>query len=75
MAGLKIESRPQKNILRKNFQELENGEFRAELLSEVVSKDEVDPDVMVPISDAKGSVSVKKGTFLCQLVQNSSGEG
>ena len=35
---------------------LENGEFRAELLSEVMSKDEVDPDVMVPV------FSVKKGT-------------
>jgi hypothetical protein len=73
----RIEDRvtPSKEYLEKKLQELENGEFRAELLSEVVSKDEVDPDVMVPISDAKGSVSVKKGTFLCQLVQNSSGEG
>ena len=60
----RIEDRvtPSKEYLEKKLQELENGEFRAELLSEVVSKDEVDPDVMVPIFDAKGSLSVKKGT-------------
>ena len=44
------------------LQELENGEFRAETLSEVVSKDEIDPDVLVPVFDSKGSLSVKKGS-------------
>ncbi|CAL1134668.1 unnamed protein product [Cladocopium goreaui] len=53
---------PSKEYLEKKLQELENGEFRAELLSEVVSKDEVDPDIMVPVFDSKGSLSVKKGT-------------
>ena len=46
----------------KKLQELENGEFRAGTLAEVVSKDEVDPDVLVPIFDAKGTLSVKKGS-------------
>jgi hypothetical protein len=36
-------------------------------LSEVVSKDEVDPDVLVPIFDAKGSLSVKKGSSTVAL--------
>ena len=53
---------PAKEYLEKKLQELENGEFRAETLAEVVSKDEVDPDVLVPIFDAKGTLSVKKGS-------------
>jgi hypothetical protein len=32
-----------------------------------VSKDEVDPDVLVPIFDAKGSLSVKKGSSTVAL--------
>ena len=53
---------PSKEYLEKKLQELENGEFRAETLSEVVSKDEIDPDVLVPVFDSKGSLSVKKGS-------------
>ena len=53
---------PAKEYLEKKLQELENGEFRAETLAEVVSKDEIDPDVLVPIFDSKGSLSVKKGS-------------
>ena len=41
--------RPSKEYLEKKLQELENGEIRAELLFEIVSKDEVDPDIMVPV--------------------------
>ena len=44
---------PSKEYLEKKLQELENGEFRAETLSEVVSKDEIDPDVLVPVLTAK----------------------
>ena len=58
---------PSKEYLEKKLQELKNGEFRAELLSEVVSKDEVDPDIMVPVFDSKGSLSVKKGTTTVAL--------
>eukprot|EP00435_Cladocopium_sp_Y103_P044554 s1729_g12.t1 len=53
---------PAKEYLEKKLQELENGEFRAEPLSEVVSKDEIDPDVLTPIFDSKGSLTVKKGS-------------
>ena len=53
---------PSKEYLEKKLQELENGEFRAETLAEVVSKDEIDPDVLVPVFDSKGSLSVKKGS-------------
>ena len=53
---------PAKEYLEKKLQELENGEFRAETLSEVVAKDEVDPDVLTPMFDSKGTLSVKKGS-------------
>jgi hypothetical protein len=58
---------PSKEYLEKKLQELENGEFRAETMAEVVSKDEVDPDVMVPIFDSKGSLTVKKGATTIPL--------
>jgi len=63
-SGGHVEDRvmPSKKYLEKKLQELENGEFRAESLSEVVSKDEIDPDVLVPVFDSKGSLSVKKGS-------------
>ena len=52
---------PSKEYSEKKLQELENGEFRAEPSAEMVSKDEIAPDVLVIIFDSKGSLSVKKG--------------
>ena len=65
----KIEDKvtPSKEYLEKKLEELENGEFRAETMAEVVSKDEVDPDVMIPIFDSKGSLSVKRGSTTIPL--------
>ena len=53
---------PAKEYIEKKLAELEAGEFRAETLGEVLSRDEVDPDVLVPRWDAKGHLSVKKGS-------------
>ena len=53
---------PAKEYLEKKLQELENREFRAETLSEVVSEDEIDPDVLTPMFDSRGNLSVKKGS-------------
>ena len=58
---------PSKEYLEKKLQELENGEFRAETMAEVVSKDEVDPDVMIPVFDSKGNLSVKRGSTTISL--------
>eukprot|EP00435_Cladocopium_sp_Y103_P001483 s5030_g1.t1 len=58
---------PSKEYLEKKLQELENGEFRAETLAEVVSKDEIDPDVLMPVFDSKGSLTVKKGSTTVPL--------
>ena len=41
--------------------ELESGEFRAEPLTEIISRDEVDPDTLLPHWDAKETLSLKKG--------------
>ena len=53
---------PAKEYIEKKLAELEAGEFRAETLGEILSRDEVDPDVLVPRWDAKGHLSVKKGS-------------
>ena len=53
---------PSKEYVEKKLSELEGGEFRAEALSEIVSRDEVDPDVLLSIWDSKGHISVKKGS-------------
>ena len=58
---------PSKEYLEKKLQELEQGEFRAEPLTEVVSRDEIDPDVLMPIMDSKGNLSVKKGNTTVPL--------
>ena len=50
-----------KEYLEKTLHELENGEFRAEALTEVVSRDEVDPNTLLPVWDAKGHITVKRG--------------
>ena len=53
---------PAKEYIEKKLAELETGEFRAETLGEILSRDEVDPDVLVPHWDAKGHLSVKRGS-------------
>ena len=49
--------------VEKELSELVGGEFRAEQLREIVtvSRDKVDPDVLLPVWDSKGHISVKKG--------------
>ena len=51
---------PSKEHVEKKLSELEGGEFRAEALSEIVSRGEVEPDVLLPVWDSKGHISVKK---------------
>ncbi|OLP80386.1 hypothetical protein AK812_SmicGene39223 [Symbiodinium microadriaticum] len=52
---------PAKEYIEKKLAELESGEFRAEPLTEIISRDEVDPDTLLPHWDAKGTLSLKKG--------------
>ena len=53
---------PSKEYIEKKLNELESGEFRAEQLSEVVGRDEVDPDTLLPSWDSKGHITVKKAS-------------
>ena len=52
---------PAKEYIEKKLAELESGAFRAEPLSEVISRDEVDPDTLQTHWDAKGTISIRRG--------------
>ena len=52
---------PAKEFIEKKLGELESAEFRAEPLTEIISRDEVDPGTQLPHWDAKGMLSLKKG--------------
>ena len=52
---------PAKEFIEKKLHELETGEFRAEPLTAVISRDEVGPEVLIPAWDARGTLSIKKG--------------
>ena len=52
---------PAKEYIEKKLAELEPGEFWAEPLSEVISRDEVDPDTLQTHWDAKGTISIRGG--------------
>jgi len=53
---------PAKEYVEKKLQEVEAGDYRAEEMAEVVSREEVDPDSLVPQWDAKGNITVRKGS-------------
>ena len=52
---------PSKEYVEKKLQELEAGDYRAEDLTEVVSRDQTNPDSLVPQWDSKGNLTVKRG--------------
>ena len=49
-----------KEYIERKLHELGTGEFRAEPLNEVLSRDEIDPDTLVPQWDSKGTSLVLK---------------
>lgn len=61
---------PAKEYVEKKLQEVEGADYRAEDLSEVVSRDESDPDTLVPQFDARGNLSVRKGTSRVKEPEN-----
>ena len=61
---------PAKEYIEKKLHQLETGEFRAEPLSEVLSRDEIDPETLVPQWDSKGTIVLKKASW---LIPSSSG--
>lgn len=61
---------PAKEYVEKKLQEVEAGDYRAEDLSEVVSREEIDPDSLVPQWDAKGHLTVRKGAARIKEPEN-----
>ena len=61
---------PAKEYVEKKLQEVEAGDYRAEDLTEVVSRDEADPDTLVPQFDSKGNLSVRRGTTRSKEPEN-----
>ena len=61
---------PSKEFLEKKLQEVEHGEFKAESLQEVTTRDELDPDTLVPVWDSKGVMTVKRGSSRVPLPSN-----
>ena len=55
---------PSKEYVEKKLSELEFGEFRARALSEMVSREEVDPDVLLPVWDSKGTDIGSEGLLI-----------
>ena len=53
---------PAKEFIEKKLQEVESGDYRAEDLTEVVSREEVDPDSLVPQWDACGEGRLGSGS-------------
>ena len=61
---------PAKEYVEKKLAEIEGGEYRAEELTEVVSKEEIEPDCVVPIWDSKGRLAMKRGSTKVQEPAN-----
>ena len=58
---------PSKEYLEKCLEAVEAGEFRAETLAEVVSRDEVDPETLMPAWDKTGNMTIKRSSTLVPL--------
>ena len=61
---------PAKEYIEKKLAEVESGEYRAEELTEIVSKEESGPQTVVPIWDSKGRLAMKKGSTKVQEPAN-----
>ena len=61
---------PAKEYVEKKLAEIEGGEYRAEELTEVVSKEEIEPDCVVPIWDSKGRLAMRRGSTKVQEPAN-----
>jgi hypothetical protein len=61
---------PSKDYLEKKLEQMESGEWAAEALTEVVSKDECEPETLQPIWDRTGRLTVKKGSSTVPMPSN-----
>lgn len=61
---------PSRDYLERKMEDIESGEWRAEPLSEAASKDELEPDILTPVWDASGKLTVKKQSTTVPLPVN-----
>jgi hypothetical protein len=53
---------PSRVYLERRLEDLEQGEFKAEALTAVLTKDQEDPDLLVPVWSSTGTLQMRKGT-------------
>ena len=61
---------PARTYLEKRLEELEQGEFKAEALTSVLTKDQEDPDLLVPVWSSTGTLQMRKGTGTAEEPKN-----
>ena len=61
---------PAKEYVEKKLADVEVVEYRAEILTEVVAKDEVEPDTLLPVWDSRGRFSIRRGATKVPEPQN-----
>ena len=52
---------PARTYLERKAEEVEQNEYKAEALTSVITKEEEDPDVLIPIWSATGNLTMRKG--------------
>ena len=62
---------PARSYLEKRADELEQGELRAEPLTEVICREEDNPDLMVPVWNSTGNLTVRKASCTAPEPANS----
>ena len=61
---------PSKEYLEKKLEQMEGGEWAAEALTEVVSREDVSPDALQPVWDKTGQLTIKKGSNTVPMPNN-----
>ena len=61
---------PSKDYLERKLEQMESGEWSAEALVEVVSRDDVAPDSLQPVWDKTGQLTIKKGANTAPMPNN-----
>lgn len=61
---------PARTYLERKAEEVEQNEYKAESLTTVVTKEEEDPEVLVPVWGASGSLTMRKGSQVIEEPRN-----
>jgi hypothetical protein len=61
---------PARSYLERKAEELEQGEYRAEQLTSVLTKDQEEPDLMTPVWTASGQLQMRKGSSSIEEPKN-----